>query len=361
MRVYATDKPNWILRDGPPQLRLVSQVRDWKPHGIIAGLVLPRVARELIRTRIPLVDTALMLPDLGVPAVDGDPMAVGRLAAEHFLEQKFVQFAFFGSESAAYSRAQEAAFGERVASAGHTVSSCYTEYLPDLAAAALWQKSTQKTQRWLRQLVKPVAILCCEDAPARYLADVCSQIGLRVPEDVALLGVGNDDLDCTLTQPTLSSIAVPTERIGFEAAALLDRLMAGEADTPGPLLLPPLHVITRHSTDLTAVDDEAVQAALRHIRQHSHEDLSVDQVARAIAVGRRLLERRFRSVLGRSVLEEINRVRVERAKDLLANTHLPIATVAQRSGFATTRRLDVVFARHAGLCPRAYRHQSQPR
>ena len=248
-----------------------------------------------------------------------------------------------------------------MASAGHTVSSCYTEYLPDLAAAALWQKSTQKTQRWLRQLVKPVAILCCEDAPARYLADVCSQIGLRVPEDVALLGVGNDDLDCTLTQPTLSSIAVPTERIGFEAAALLDRLMAGEADTPGPLLLPPLHVITRHSTDLTAVDDEAVQAALRHIRQHSHEDLSVDQVARAIAVGRRLLERRFRSVLGRSVLEEINRVRVERAKDLLANTHLPIATVAQRSGFATTRRLDVVFARHAGLCPRAYRHQSQPR
>ncbi len=361
VRLYAANKPNWSLRDGPPQLRLVSQVRDWKPHGIIAGLVLPRVARELIRTRIPLVDTAFMLPDLGVPAVDVDHAAVGRLAADHFLAQKFVNFAFFGSESAAYSRAQEAVFRERVAAAGHHFSSCYTEYLADLATAALWKKSTQKAHRWLRRLPKPVAILCCEDAPARYLADVCSQIGLRVPEDVALLGVGNDDLDCTLTQPTLSSIAVPTERIGFEAAALLDRLMLGEVETASSLLLPPLHVVTRHSTDVTAVDDEHVQAALRHIRQHFHEDLSVDDVARGIAAGRRLLERRFRSILGRSVLDEINRARVELAKELLANTHLAIATVAARSGFGTTRRLDVVFARHTGLSPRAYRQQSQPR
>lgn len=361
VRVYAAGKPNWVLRDAPPHLRLVAQVRAWKPHGIIAGLVLPRVAQELIRLRIPLIDTAHTLPGLEVPTVDVDHTAVGRLAAEHFLERKFDRFGFFGSEAAAYSRAQEAAFCQRVAAEGHTVSSCYTEYLADLTTAALWKKSTQKAQRWLRQLAKPVAVLCCEDAPARYLADVCSQMGLRVPEDVALLGVGNDDLDCRLTQPALSSVVVPSERIGFEAAALLDRLMAGRPAPQKPLLLPPLHVVTRYSTDILAVEDETVQAALQYIREHAWETMSVNDLANGIAVGRRLLERRFRSVLGRSVLDEICRVRVERAKELLTDTHLPITTIATRSGFPSARRLDVVFAKQTGLSPREYRRQSQAR
>ncbi len=361
VRVYASGKPNWVLRDGPPRLQLVSQVRDWKPHGIIAGLVLPRVAEELTRIRTPLIDTAYTLQDLAVPTVDADHEAVGRMAAEHFLERKFNQFGFFGSGTAAYSRSQEAAFRQRVVEAGYTVSSCYTEYLADLATAALWGKSTQKTQRWLRRLPKPAAVLCCEDAPARYLADVCSQIGLKVPDDIALLGVGNDDLDCSLTQPALSSVAVPSERIGFEAAALLDRLMAGESAPEEPLLLAPLHVVTRYSTDILAVEDETVQAALQYIRENAWADISVNDLAHGIAVGRRLLERKFRSILGRSVLEEIYRVRVERAKELLTDTHLPITAVAERAGFPNARRLDVVFAKRTGFSPREYRRKSQAR
>lgn len=361
VRGYAADKPNWVLRDGPPSLRLVSQVRDWKPHGIIAGLVLLRVAEELTSLGIPLIDTAYMLPDLQVPTVDVDHAAIGCLAAEHFLDRKFDQFGFFGSESVGYSRSQEEAFRRRVEEAGHTVSSCYTEYLADLATVALWKKSTQKTQRWLRRLPKPVAVLCCEDAPARYLADVCSQIGLKVPDDVALLGVGNDDLDCSLTQPALSSIAVPAERIGFEAAALLNRLMSGEAISERLLLLPPLHVVTRYSTDSLAIEDETVQAALQYIRENAWSDISVNDLAEGIAVGRRLLERKFRTILNRSVLEEIYRVRVERAKELLTDTHLSITAVAERAGFPNTRRLDVVFSKRTGLSPREYRRQAQAR
>lgn len=361
VRVYASGKPNWVLRDGPPRAQLVSQVRDWRPHGIIAGLVLPRVAEELTRIRTPLVDTAYTLPDLEVPTVDADHEAVGRMAAEHFLERKFNQFGFFGSGTAVYSRSQEAAFRQRITEAGYTVSSCYTEYLADLATAALWGKSTQKAQRWLRRLPKPVAVLCCEDAPARYLADVCSQIGLKVPDDVALLGVGNDDLDCSLTQPALSSVAVPSERIGFEAAALLDRLMAGETAPKEPQLLAPLHVVTRYSTDILAVEDETVQAALQYIRENAWSDIGVGDLANGIAVGRRLLERKFRSILDRSVLEEVYRVRVERAKELLTDTHLSITAIAERAGFPNTRRLDVVFAKQTGLSPREYRRQSQAR
>jgi LacI family transcriptional regulator len=299
------------------------------------------------------------LPGLKVPTVDVDHAAVGRLAAEYFLERKFGHFGFFGSESAAYSRIQESAFRQRVKESGRDVSSCYTEYLADLTTPALWRKSTQKTRRWLRRLAKPAAVLCCEDTPARYLADICRQVGLMVPEDVALVGVGNDDLDCSLTQPALSSIAVPAHRIGYEAAALLDRIMSGEARPREPLLLPPLHVVTRHSTDIMAIEDEIVQVALQHIRQHAWEAMSVARLAHDIAVGRRLLERRFRSVLGRSVLEEIYRVRVARAKELLTDTHLPITAVATQSGFPSARRLDVVFAKQTGLSPTAYRRQSQ--
>ena len=361
VRVYAADKPNWVLRDGPPRLNLVSHVREWKPHGIIAGLVLESVAKELARMQTALIDTAYALPDLDVPIVDIDHTAAGRLAAEYFLERKFRHFGFFGSESAAYSRILESAFKERVAEAGHAVPACYTEYLADLTTPTLWRKSAQKTRRWLRQLDKPAAILCCDDAPARYLADVCAQIELKVPEEVALLGLGNDELDCNLSQPALSSIAVPSQRIGYEAAALLDRLMSGEAGPKKPLFLPPLHVVTRHSTDIVAIEDATVQSALKYIRQHAWEDMSVASLARNIAVGRRLLERRFRSVLGRSVLEEISRVRVERAKELLTDTNLPITAVASQSGFPSARRLDVLFARLTGLSPTAYRRQSQAR
>ena len=361
IRIYSADKPNWVLRDGPPRLNLVSHVRDWKPHGIIAGLVLKRVAQELTRMSTPLVDTAYTLPNLKVPTVDVDHRAVGRLAAEYFLERKFDHFGFFGSESAAYSRIRESAFRQRLTEAGYAVSSRYTEYLADLTTPALWKKSAGKTRRWLRQLAKPAAIFCCEDAPARNLADVCGQIGLKVPEDIALLGCGNDELDCHLSQPALSSISVPSGRIGYEAAALLDRLMSGEAPPQEPLLLPPLHVVTRHSTDIMAIEDPTVQAALEYIRRHAWEDMSVANLAHDIAVGRRLLERRFRSILGRSVLEEIHRVRVERAKELLTDTHLHISVVAAQSGFPSARRLDVVFTKLTGLSPTAYRRQSQAR
>lgn len=223
----------------------------------------------------------------------------------------------------------------------------------------LWKKSNQKKVKWLRRLPKPVAIFTNEDTPARYLADLCRQLGLEIPDDVALLGVGNDELECRLTMPLLSSIAVPSQHIGYEAAALLDRLMAGQPAPDEPILLPPLRVITRHSTDIMALEDEVVQAALQYIRRHASEPIRVAEVADAVTVGRRDLERRFRRLLDRSVLEEIHRVRIGQAAVLLADTHLPISTVARRAGFTSSRQLDGLFARHKGMTPTAFRRRAQ--
>ncbi len=359
IRAYGANRPQWIIRDGPPRLNVVNRVLDWQPHGIIAGLVMPQVANTLIRTQKPLVDTAFALPNLSVPTVDVDHAAVGRMAAEYFLDRRFVHFGFFGSESVRYAQMEEQAFRERLAVEGYTVSSYYSDFLPEAKASVLWKKSTQKMVRWLRQLPKPVAIFANEDTPARYVADLCRQLGLEIPDDVAILGVGNDELECRLSAPLLSSIAVPSQHIGYEAAALLDRLMAGEPPPAGPILLPPLRVITRHSTDIMAVEDETVQAALQHIRRHASEPMKVIDVAHALAVGRRDLERRFRRLLDRSVLEEIHRTRIEQAAILLADTHLPISTVARRAGFTSIRQLDGLFVRLKGLTPTAFRRRAQ--
>lgn len=360
IRAYAANRPNWILRNCPPRTHLIAQVRDWQPHGMIAGLVLPKMARAVVRMGMPVVDIAYFLPGLKVPTADVDHTAVGRVAAEYLLQRKFVHFGFFGSESATYSKIQEASFRKRVAAAGFEVSSCYGEFLADLTTPSLWKKSMQKTRRWLHRLRKPVAIFCCDDVPARHLADICGQAGLKVPDDVALLGLGDDELECQLAEPALSSIAVPSQRIGYEAAAILDRLMSGEAWPQKPLLLPPLQVITRCSTDIMAVDDATIRAALQYIRQHAWGELRVADLVREIAVGRRPLERRFREVLGRSVLEEIHKVRVQRAKELLLETDLSVTIVAARVGFSSVRRLDVLFRKLVGMPPTEYRQQSRP-
>jgi len=334
-------------------------VKAWRPHGIIGGITLRRLERGLKQLGIPVVDTANVLPGLRFPVVDVDPEALGRMAAEYFLERGFCNFGFYGSETAVYSRLQQRAFMERVQEAGYSVSVCFTEYLAELASTVLWQKTARQTRRWLRSLQRPVAIFCCDDTPARILADACTQIGLLIPQEVALLGLGNDELECTLTRPLLSSIAVPSERVGYEAAKLLDQIMSGEVENPDSVFLPPLYVVTRQSTDTMAVEDQLVREALQYIHQHAAEDLGVGQLAREIAVSRRSLERRFRQVLGRSVLEEIYRVRIDQAKQLLLGTNMSIALVASRTGFSGVRHLDVVFRKFTGSTPTGFRRQFQ--
>lgn len=359
IRAYAASRPHWIIRDGPPRVSVVNRVEEWEPHGIIAGLVLPQVAHRLIQLDKPLVDTAFALPKLSVPTVDVDHAAIGRMAADYYLGRKFVHFGFFGSESVRYARIQEEAFRRRLAEYGHVVSSSYSDFLPDAKASARWKKSTQRMVRWLRQLPKPVAVFASEDTPARYLADLCRQLGLAIPDDVAILGVGNDELECRLSTPLLSSIAVPSQHIGYEAAALLEGLMAGKPAPDKPILLAPLRVVTRHSTDIMAIEDEVVQAALQYIRRRVSEPMGVGDVAHALAIGRRDLERRFRRILDHSVLEEIHKARIEEAARLLADTHLPISSVARRCGLSSARQLDRLFARHKGTAPTVFRRQAQ--
>lgn len=359
IQAYAIRQGDWILHCAAPDARILPSLRQWKPDGIIAQLAQAGLARSLSRWGRPMVDVACMLPWLKYPVVDVDHRAVGRLAAEHFLDRGFVQFGFFGNGQAVYCREREAGFRQRLQQAGHSVSACHITYLPRLPLSASWTKVDQRARRWLRQLARPVAILASNDQPARDLADICYRLGLRVPEEVAILGVDNDELECRLASPPLSSIAVPAEQIGSEAARMLDCWIGGQSPPSSRLLLPPSGVVARQSTDTLACADPVVRAALQFIREHAGQRIGVETIVRRAGAGRRELERKFRNVLGRSILQELRRVRLDKAKQLLATTDASMPAIAQQCGFSNAQRFCVVFHQVLGSAPSAFRRQSR--
>jgi len=356
VQLYSLEKQDWILRNAPCDPKAVAFLRDWRPDGIVATVFDRKLGRALVRLRRPVVDTAFAIRHLKLPVADVDHAEVGRLAAEHLVERGYRHFGFLGSRSALYSERREASFAAHLAASGYAASSFLIDSLYENLSTSSWKRDEQQVRDWLCKLPKPVAVFACNDRAARGLADICRQLRLRVPEEVAILGADDDELESLLTIPPLSSVAIPAKRVGYEAAQMLDRMMRGQR-VEESRFLPPVRVIARQSTDALASGDLVASAALRYIRDHASQELRVGTVAEAVGVGRRELERRFRRSLSRSVLDEIHRVRVDRVKELLAGTSLPMPPIAARSGFSSPERMTVVFHQLTGMSPTAYRRR----
>jgi LacI family transcriptional regulator len=358
VRAYAGHSKRWLFHNGPPTQASLRPLAEWSPHGIIAHLDDPKLARCVLKLRKPTIDTACVLDGLGIPSVDVEHEALGRMAAEHFLVRGYRHFRYFGSGQAYYARLRLAGFTRAVEKAGFEVLSCFMEYLPRLPERTSWKSVNARVRRWLRDLPKPVAVFADHDVPAHDLADMCQLVGLRVPDDVAILGVDNDEVECQLAFPPLSSVAIPAERIGFEAAQLLDRLMSGGRPPAKPCYLPPTRIVTRQSTSMFAIDDPMVAEALLHIRNHMGGPLNVHKLIGELAVSRRDLEKKFRALLGRSVLDEIHRARIELARELL-DTDLQVVQVARQAGFSSPQLFATVFRRLTGVSPSQYRRNNR--
>jgi LacI family transcriptional regulator len=360
IRRYAESRPHWLFTSVIPEEQPLRSLRARKPDGVIARVTTENLAHALAAWRCPVVDVATILPARPFPRVGVDNQAVGGLAADHFLELGLRHFGFVGHPHWLFSTEREHGFRRTIEAAGYRVAS----YHHGTAIRSLdpfgqhWHRDLdRRVDRWLRCLAKPVGILAADDLYGVELTEVCRQAGLRVPEDVALLGVNNDDLLCELARPPLSSVLMPAERVGWEAAALLERLLTGAPAPEPPMLIPPQGVAVRRSSETLAFDDPAVVAAVRFIREHGHLPLRVVDVVNEVSIGRRFLERRFRTVLGRGIGEEIRRVHLERAKRLLAETDLPMKAVARQAGFTGFRYLSVVFRQELGMPPTAYRRR----
>ncbi len=331
----------------PPQW-----LQDWKGDGVIARIETPAIARAVAATGLPAVDlsAARLLPS--VPWLETDDRAIGQMAAAHLRERGFTHLAYCGEARFNWSRWREAAFTAAAAAAGQTVH-VFPE--PEPAAAPDWSAGLAALVRWIRRLPRPVGIFTGYDIRGVQVLEACRRLGVAVPDEVAVLGVDNDELLCDLADPPLSSVQPDTRRTGYEAAALLERLMSGEAVRPDGRLFPPLGVVTRRSTDVVAVEDPAVSAAVRFIREHACDGIGVGDVLRKVAVSRRVLEGRFRRLLGCSPHDQIQRVKLDRVKRMLLETDLPLSVIAERAGFAHVEYLSVAFKKQVGVPPSEYR------
>lgn len=353
---FAADRDDWILAPIAPGPDLAISLAAMAPRGVIAHIYDRRLARILTALRRPVINVCGIMPQLSFPRIGIDDQQVGELAARHFLDRGLRSFAYIGHPSHGASIARELSF--RTTLAKHDCGSdryhvnpaqpfdptCTTPVLgPEIGA-------------WVKRLPRPTGIFCANDILASQLAEVCRQKGVPVPEHVAILGVDNDDLLCGLARPALSSIVLPEQEVGIQAAIHLDRLLKGERKIlPKPFLLAPLHVVARRSSDLTAIADVDIAQVCRFIHDNAHRSLSVTDVATESGIRRRTLERRFRAALGRGLAEEIRRCHVERAKELLTDARLPLATVATRAGFGSAKQFSTAFRAATGMTPRAYR------
>ena len=361
VRRYADTRPDWMFFQAYADPASVAALREFRPAGVVAYVCSQALARALRRFRCPIVNVCGALADSGLPTLGIDNDRVGELAAEHLLDRGLRHFAYFGHGDFAFSVRREAAFRRAVEARGFAVASFRAPAAGDFDPDRRMLGRAADLRGWLLSLPRPVGLFACHDICGAYATEVCRQAGLRVPDEVAIVGVDDDDLLCELARPPLSSVRPPSERIGFDASMLLDRLCRGEAPPAGPVLLEPLGVTTRGSSDVLATADPEVRAALAFIRSRPHAAIDVTDVARGAAVCRRVLERRFRAETGRSIGAEIRRVRLERAKQLLADTRLSVEEVAGLSGCSTVKQLWMMFRQHVGQTPRAYRAACRPR
>jgi LacI family transcriptional regulator len=338
-------------------------LNDWEGDGIIARVESRQIANGIRRLGVPAVDVRYLMRNLGMPSVRPDDAAAARLAFEHLRERGFRHFAFCGFNGADYSDARRNSFEACVATAslrGHV----YTDPLK------LSRTSTQKYEarglkdgehvaRWLEQLPKPVGVMACNDIRGQQVLNACRAANIAVPDEVAVVGVDNDEMLCELSDPPLSSVSLDTERIGYEAASLLDGMLAGKKPRQQVIFIQPSGVITRRSTDVLAIEDRHITAATCFIREHACEGIDVSDVLKVVPLSRSTLERRFLRALGHSPKDEILRTRLARAKQLLSETDHSLAHVADTVGFEHPEYLSVIFKKKTGLTPGEFRTQSR--
>jgi len=337
--------------------RISARLSDLKQAQIDGVITRELKAEDMKRIRalnVPVIVASHMTLEPELPSIMTDCARIGSMAAHHFLDRGFCHFAYCGLDEMFWSRRRGAAFVAVLKEYGFTTH-LYRQ--PRSKAERLWDKEQYRLAQWLEKLPKPVAILACTDDRARDLIEACEIAGLSVPESVAILGVDNDDLVCDLAGVPISSIALNTQKAGFEAAGLLDHLMRGERPSRYQVPVVPTRVEVRRSTDILAIEDHQVAVALDFINRHINQPIRVGDVARAVGLSERNLYSRFQQALGRSVHEQITRTRVARICWMLENTTLSLLEIALAVGLPDDKHLARYFRRQKNMTPSAWRRE----
>jgi LacI family transcriptional regulator len=349
------DEAGWDCSITPTTPNLL-RMENGKPSfdGILARAT-PALASTAKRMKVPLVNLWLNSPTQNLPGVFGDFVSSGTMAAEHLIGRGFKRFGYLGFLRDKDAGLQLTGFRNRLKGEGlrciaHRFS---RESVTDKARG--WKTFIDDLGKWADSWDPPIGIFVVNDLFCRYLIDVCRAKDLHVPQDVGIVGSSNEPTICASPPPTLTSIDLNHEQIGYRAASLLDRMMKGAKPPKTPELVPPIELIPRQSTDSYAADDPIVSRALRFIAESAHQPIKVVDVANETGINRRTLERRFSESVGRSIAGEITRLRLARAKRQLVESSSPLKTVARDCGFRNADHFHKVFARAEGITPTQYR------
>lgn len=350
---YSNIKGPWTFYNEPgDEYREVPNLKNFKADGIIARLSEKTSLKKLKSIGLPVIAIGLRKPIAGFANIEPDSKKIGKMAAEHFIRKNFTNFAYCGIEDMKGSQDRRDAFKKIIKAAG------YKTDVYEISLAKLnnsWDQQQHKMASWLKSLTRPVAIMAYNDDHARRIITACSIADIKIPYEVAILGVDNDSLVCDLTTPPLSSINLNVEKAGFEAAELLDNMISKKTVKNKKIIVNPTHIVTRQSTDILAVSHKQVALAIKFLRENSKKDLQVDDIVEATLLSKRGLQRAFKVSIGHSIHNEITHARLEQLTALVTETDLPLFKIAKLLDFQNISRISRFFKKNKGVNIRDFR------
>lgn len=337
-----------------------SWLRSQKWHGVITHHATDFLIDACSKLLLPLVDLGDGPAGREVSKIRPDNIAVGHVGAEFFMDRKFRNFGFCGYSNLSRSTERRDGFVEALELAGNRCEVFEAEHPGDVTPS--WElRQTRLLSGWLRTLREETAVMACDDLCAQYVIRAAHMAGLMVPEKISVLGANNDTMQCELTEPSISSVAINAFEAGRRAAEALDQMISCERPFVVDLRVEPQGVVTRKSTDVLAMRDKNVAMALNYIREHACKGITVDQVLERVFMSRSQLEHKFRRFVGRSPQVEIRRAQVAKISELLSDTDLPLKEIAEQTGFVHVEYLCVVFKRITGETPGQFRARTAQR
>lgn len=327
---------------------------EWGADGIIGQLYNDKEIEKFVRAGIAVIAQDFKERFNEIPNITGAYCETGQLGADYFLKKGFVNFAFYGFSDIVWSRERSEGFEDRVKSAGHGVH--YFEH-KKARSSELWYYKPSSLSRWLKSLPKPIGLMTCDDNQGQHITEACRHVGIRIPEEVAVLGVDNDEMVCDLSDPPLSSIALDVEKGGYDAAKLMEHMIRNGILEYHDIVVKPTQVITRHSTDIYATNDNHIASSLKFIHQNIDKNLHVDEVVKQVPLSRRALEKRFLEITGYPVYKYIFNLRIEKFTQKLLDTDMSVFEIALDMGLSDSKNIARQFRQVKGCSPSVYRNK----
>lgn len=358
---YNRGKEQWTICRMPPSYKrhlgaegVVNWAKNWGADAVIGQFAGNDEVSLFTKNGIVVVAQDYIRKFNGIPNITADYHGTGRMAAEYFIGKGYTNFAFFGFRDVCWSDERYEGFKKAVEESG------YGDHLSAYRMQdinAIWYYELDKLSDWLRDLPKPVAVMACDDNQASNLIDACNSIGIKMPGEVAIIGVDNDEIICNLNTPSLTSIHVDIENGGYRTAGLIDRIVSDRSTRVEDIVLKPVKVVSRISTASYATDDTQILNAIQFIHQNLTKKISVSDVMKEAALSRRLLERRFKAVTGESIYQYISRNKVKLFADMLLDTNDQVINVALNLGENDSKSISRKFKAAYGMAPNEWREK----